>query len=939
MTPSQHERLSELFLEARRLPADKQPAFVDATAGSDPELRARLERMLSQEDAGLLDQPVMRVDPGSSLLEGITHDVLEAEQSVPQTIGPYDVLGVLGTGGMSIVYRARQRQPERVVALKILRPSLLTRGALRRFHFEAQTLARLRHPNIAQIYDAGAIEDVDEPRPYFAMELVEGAPLTHARASLERNERLDRILQACDAVAYAHQKGVLHRDLKPSNILVDGEGSVRVLDFGVARALVGARETHTHATRAGQLIGTLAYMSPEQVSGDIDDLDTRSDLYALGVLAYELLTGHLPYDLERVGLARAARIISETVPRPMSTRDMRLRGDLEIVVAKALEKDRAARYPSVSAFADDLRRVLRNEPILARRPSVSYQVRKFVARNRGFSLMVAVTGLALIVGATLATWGMVSANERRIEAEQALARAVDAEEVAGARLVESQAAQERSALAAKVASEVSRFLMKVLSNADPTTHPERAAALRGILEDAEGQIRDGRFDASSRVKAALMRIVGRAYVNLDRLDAGERNLRDAISLYEEDDVRPVGKILSARSELTRLLWRRGQHEQAAQLAEETYAQRIQTDGPDHHRTLQIANRLAVYYTDLGRFAEAESLFLDSLKRGVRTLDPQHSLIGSLHSNLARLYSTLARFDDAEPHSIRAIEIMAKRNGLRNPRILGERSRLARIELARGRLDTAEELYRENATIGAEILGPLHSLTLSARFNLGNLLIYRGQYDQAIERLEAVYADQITAFGDRHPDGLYTALVIATAYREAGRLTEAEQHAQYALQAFSETLGVAHPQAIKARIGLARILARRGETDAALNLLSKSWNAAPPSDAEDAQQIREAVAQNPRLQILVGEALAEAYEQAEAFDAALDAYQQTAKLIGDTFGQDTWEYASSQVAVGRCLILIGRSDEALSLLEEACPQLATILGDEHPYVVACRALLE
>ena len=305
--------------------------------------------------------------PGT--VEGATHLASTSSRYVPERIGSYRILGIIGEGAMGVVYEAEQDRPHRRVALKVIRPGFASTARLRRFEHEAEVLGRLQHPGIAQIYHAGIAETGSGIQPYFAMELVRGRPLNDyvAGRQLPLKERLTLFTEICDAVEHAHEKGVIHRDLKPANIVVEASGRPKVLDFGLARA-IDADVRSTMHTGAGEMVGTVAYMSPEQVAGDTDQLDARSDIYALGVIAYELLSDRSPYDLHRKPLAEMARIIREDEPARLSSVTRRLPGDVETIVAKALEKDKARRYGSAAEMAEDVRRFLRDEPIVARPP-------------------------------------------------------------------------------------------------------------------------------------------------------------------------------------------------------------------------------------------------------------------------------------------------------------------------------------------------------------------------------------------------------------------------------------------------------------------------------------------------------------------------------------------------------------------------------------------
>jgi non-specific serine/threonine protein kinase/serine/threonine-protein kinase len=320
------------------------------------------------------------------------------EPALPSRIGPYTVRRRIGEGGMGIVYEAEQQNPKRLVALKVVRGGQFVDDyRLRLFEREAQTLGRLRHPAIAGIYEGGRAED---GQPFFAMELVRGIPLNEfvRTQNLARNERLRLFLAICSAVNYAHQRGVIHRDLKPSNILIDADGEPKILDFGLARITEPDEAMKTETLNVVRIMGTLPYMSPEEVRGAAEEIDTRSDVYSLGVVLFELLTGELPYTVRRAALPEASRIICEEAPRRPGSIDRTLRGDLETIILKALEKDASRRYQSVAALSEDVQRFLSNQPILARRAGAVYHIRKYLARHRlvGFFLL-AVAGATAVV--------------------------------------------------------------------------------------------------------------------------------------------------------------------------------------------------------------------------------------------------------------------------------------------------------------------------------------------------------------------------------------------------------------------------------------------------------------------------------------------------------------------------------------------------------------
>ena len=408
MKSGKYRMVERVFEEACRLDPDDRSAFVRAACDDDTSLRRRVEALLRRHDEphALLDASAG--DLGLSVTDEITDDLADAP--MPESIGRYRILGVLGQGGMGVVYRAKQDDPQREVALKVLRPGLHSDRLIRRFRQESSVLAHLQHPGIAQVYDAGSEDSGLGAQPYFAMELIEGPPVLQyaAQSELSIRGRVELLIRICDAVQHAHQKGVIHRDLKPANILIterDGVAQPKVLDFGIARAMGPDFQTTTLSTGIGQLVGTLPYMSPEQAAGRPDEIDTRSDVFALGALGFEMLTGRLPLDVRDKPLPQAVRAIQEQEPARLDSTDRRYRGDLATIIGKAIDKDKARRYQSASEFAEDLRRYLADEPIIARRASALYQLRKFARRNKAVvistCLVIALLAVSTIVSTML----------------------------------------------------------------------------------------------------------------------------------------------------------------------------------------------------------------------------------------------------------------------------------------------------------------------------------------------------------------------------------------------------------------------------------------------------------------------------------------------------------------------------------------------------------
>lgn len=426
MTPERQKLVEEVFLAAVEAGADRWVSVIESRCGSDTELRAEVEGLLGchRDDGGegVLDRaaPV-----GQSLLQGFEKAAL-GEVPLPPTgkIGHYKISRVLGAGGMGAVYVGEQDRPRRTVALKVIRPGYRSQQVLKRMEHEAELLGRLHHPGIAQIYEAGTADAWGQgPQPFFAMELVDGPTITEYanNKKLDARERLRLMAGVCDAVQHAHQRGVIHRDIKPGNILVGVDGQPKVLDFGVARATNNDLYMTTLQTSVGQMIGTLPYMSPEQVAADPDQIDTRTDVYALGVVIYELLTGQLPHNLRNRPIPEAARMIRDDVPPRVGAVRRELRGEVEIIVARAMEKDKARRYGSAAELAADIRRYLAGDPIWAKRDSGFYVIRKTLLRYKSVAALV---GLVAVLVVGFAVYASMQAAKYRDKAfDEGLARA------------------------------------------------------------------------------------------------------------------------------------------------------------------------------------------------------------------------------------------------------------------------------------------------------------------------------------------------------------------------------------------------------------------------------------------------------------------------------------------------------------------------------------
>ena len=623
------------------------------------------------------------------------------EGDFPASIGPYRILRVLGEGGMGVVYEAEQDHPYRKVALKTLRTGSDTPELARRFAREAGALARLQHPAIAQIYEAGTADTDSGAQPYFAMEFIHGEPLDEYAEThdLSIRERLHLMCRVCDGVEHAHQRGVIHRDLKPANILVDDSGQPKILDFGVAR-ITDLDALHTRQTSMGQVVGTLAYMSPEQVAGGALDasgapnIDIRSDVYTLGILLYELLARRRPYDIGGQ-LLDAVRTIRDEDPALLGSIDRKYRGDIETIVARAIEKDRARRYASAAALADDMRRHLEDKPIAARPASTAYQVSRFARRHRALvagvtAVFLALTGgvIASTIQATRARQAERVAVAARQEAtrdrDRALAaekQAVQASHAAAESERQALAEKRRASLEADSAKAVNDFLTNdLLAQADVARQSPGATVdpdlkVRTALDRAADRI-GGRFGAQPEVEASIRGTIGQTYRGLGL----HTEARKQVELALEIDRRVLGqgdpKTLSDIARLARIAVDEGKYPEAESLFSETLEKRRHVLGPTHPDTLATMSELGNVYLLLGRAGQAEALVREALAGQRRVLPPDDPAMLETMNNLARIYERQGKNEETEPLNQRILEIRRRVLGPEHPSTLISMNNLA-----------------------------------------------------------------------------------------------------------------------------------------------------------------------------------------------------------------------------------------------------------------------
>jgi eukaryotic-like serine/threonine-protein kinase len=699
-----------------------------------------------------------------------------------QMIGNYRLEQRIGAGGMGIVYRAEQLAPvQRTVAIKLVKLGIDTPHVVARFESERQALAVLEHPGIARVYDAGITET---GRPYFVMEYVAGQPIGQYcdQRQLTVERRLDLFTQVCHALPHAHYKGILHRDLKPGNILVveiDGQPQVKVIDFGIAKAMHGPDDS-SFTTQAGQFVGTPAYASPEQAAGE--HLDTRSDVFSLGVILYELLSGTLPWDCQSVTSAQLAEQIRTREPaRPsarlassgaaaaiasqhgadVSTLARRLQGDLDRIVMKAMHKDPAQRYGMAADLAEDIRRHLAHEPILARPPTLSYQARKFVRRNRVLVSAVGMVLAAIVIGAVLAVVGFVRAR-------QALSR-----EAAARKDEQSQR---------QVAENVSEFLRDMLGSVDPRRAQGQTVLVRDVLDRAAVDV-DTRFAAQPLVAASLHTIMGETYYALGQLESSLAHARSALEL------------------------------------------RRATQGPDHRETLQMQKNLVGMLRELKRFHDAEPLARDVLDRLRRVAGPDDLLTALSEELLALILIDTDRAAEAQPLMQHALDIKRRTYGPEHDSTLLSMNNMGSVLSALGQLSEAAAIRRQVAETRERVSGPDHPSTLLAWSNLTTELMSTRQFREAETILRKIFPRSERVNGPVHPRTLLTINNLASALALQNKPDEAEAMFRELVARANQGLPEDHQDRYLSIASLAVCLEQRGKLDEAIALYKQLYDRA------------------------------------------------------------------------------------------------------------------
>ena len=789
-----HAHAKEIFNQAVELSAAQRAAYLESACGQDADLRAVVESLLKYYETD---------GPGNEGSSPPAH----ADLQPGEVLGPYRIVDVLGEGGMGIVYLAEQSAPvRRLVAIKVLKPGMDSKAVLNRFHAEQQAMALMDHPGIATVLQTGT---TTSGRPWFAMEYIEGDRLgvycdLHC---LDTLDRLDLFARVCDAVQHAHQKGVIHRDLKPSNILITvddyGQPHPRIIDFGIAKAMAEPLTEATLMTSQGQLVGTLAYMSPEQLDLSGALVDTRTDVYALGVVLYELLSGQLPFEtgtMHEVGIDSIRHTIRHAEPPKPSTRlttidpseatriadsrstriddlERQLRLELEWIPLKALRKSPDERYYSPESMAADVRRYLKGEPLEAGPPSRIYKLKKVLKRNKLPVATLAGFAILLIIGTAVSLTLWWSANTARYQSQQEMARA----------------------------EAVQNFLTDMLASADPRKAGTMDKELmKHVLSTASLQVEDD-FAEQPLVAATVRNIIGSTYYHLGLYKEASPHLVEALTIREQHLGEEHAETLKSLMNRSMLAMGQGDFPLAEDGYRRTLEIRTRTLGDEHPDTLETLANLGNLVRQMGRLNEAEELTRTAMEAHRRVHGDEHPNTLNTIGNMGILMAMRNRYEEAEPYFRETLDTRLRILGESHPSTLNTMGNMATLLWSLGNLEEADQQYQRLIDIRSRVQGEEHPSVLSALGNYGNLLLEMGRVEDARTYRLKTLELKLRVLGEDHPSTLTEYVNTGNFYGTTGNMLEAERYYRMAWEGERKALGDQHPNTLSSQARLGMVL--------------------------------------------------------------------------------------------------------------------------------------
>ncbi len=896
MNPERFGRMKEILLTALALPKEERAAYLDRACGEDAELRREVTELLGQKDrtAGIVKTGALENALGEAASPG-------PRPRMPGQVGPYRILGILGEGGMGIVYRAEQQVPvHREVALKLVRTGIDSAGAVARFESERQVLAIMDHPNIARLFDAGS---EDNGRPYFVMELVRGVPITeYCRANrLEVRERVRLHLEVCRAVRHAHRRGVIHRDLKPSNVLVTmagGQSVPKVIDFSIAKALGEPALGTEFRTRTGQVVGTLEYMSPEQAAGRVDAVDTRSDVYALGVVLYEMIAERLPYDVAGQPLPEAVRRIAEEPPSPLrgakTTATGRVDADLHTIVNKCLEKDPDRRYGSAAELVEDLERHLDSRPILARPPSTIYQLRKLVGRHR------VAFGAAALVFAFLAVFSVTLAVQLGIQRRE----------------------RARAEAQARKAERVTEFLKEAFKAAREDRGYD--ATVKETLDAAAEKLAKGERDPEADV--AIRQAIGDAYMNFGEYDKAEWLLREALEMQERRLGPAHPEVGTAHRSLAVNFLGAEKTEEAEREARRALEIHEGQRAPDPRLValdLGVLGAIRLLKYDLD---DAEPLIRRQIalyENEIRRSDQTIQELATAKETLAEVLQNGGRVGEAEVIVREVLELRRRTGGTdRTTGVAMSLDNLAYILTRQGKSVDAEPIFREALEIRRKIRGPGHPETAISLRNLGLCLRSLRRFAEAEGALREAAAIQLEALGRETPGYGSVLVELGVLHAAQDHVPEAERFTREALEIQRKVYGEEHTVVAGGLRSLGRILEAGGRYDEAEAAFRSGLAMLEEILAPDDVQISYGLASVAVFLALRGR-----------FEEAAPLQERAVAIVERKQDKDAPERIATLGWRAFILDGLGRFAEAEALRDDCLTRTRRIFGDEHPWIAS------
>jgi serine/threonine protein kinase/tetratricopeptide (TPR) repeat protein len=806
-----------VFTAAHELPVNEREAYLAQVCGDDIELRKRVEALLRahSELGDFMQETPATVSQRREAAIG---------ETVGHRVGRYKLLQQIGEGGCGVVFMAEQEEPvRRSVAVKIIKPGMDTRNVIARFEAERQALALMNHPNIAKIFDAGATES---GRPYFVMELVRGIKITEYcdQHCLTTQERLKLFIQVCHAVQHAHQKGIIHRDIKPSNILVtqtvEGAALPVVIDFGIAKATTNQQLTDkTLFTAFEMLIGTPAYMSPEQAALTTVDVDTRSDIYSLGVLLYELLTGSTPFDtveLSKAGFDEIRRVIREQEPARPSTRLSRLtdadlttvaqrrhsqppmliravRGDLDWIAMKALEKDRTRRYPTANALALDVHRFIANEAISARPPGKVYKLQKAMLRNKLLFAGVSVITLLMVASLIVVSTSLTKEHRSRLEAE----------------------------VASTKSRQVTRFLEDMLQGVEPSVAlGQDTTMLRGILDRTAERV-GKEMTNQPAIEAELRDLIGRLYFEIGNYYGAEKMHRAALAFYRKHYGPESREAAASLNDLGLALWKEGNLTDAERTHQEALGIRRALFRNEHSEVATSLNNLATVYRHQRKLEEAEAGIREALRIRQKLFGEENLQVADSLHNLSLVLGDQRKWAEAEAMARKVLAMRRRLLGNDHPLVAAALLDVANALGSTGKSEEAESLQEEAFTMQRKLLGDEHPDVSTSLSSLGTRMRERGDLREAQTVSSAALSMQRKILGKDSPEVLSSLESLGSTLKAQGKLSEAEAAFREAWTGWRKREGNEGPHTLSALDHVARVLIAQKKSGEAEQLLDET----------------------------------------------------------------------------------------------------------------------